>query len=544
MRLSQVVAQGGVPGVQVANAGRGEALVAQTLSQVSDYAFDVLERRQRVQGATEAANLLAEMELGLTQIDEGLKTTTTDPDEYLTKRAELVGKLRGQITERARMPAAQQALALKLPGLLADREQQAVKFSNRLFVDGQEAAVNSTLDYRAKLAGQALTADDLQRQYVEGLRAIVGVAPDGDLKDSRQWANAPLFGRAKLQEKVTAWRDRVFGEAADRTVNQDPDGFLAEIAKPGGGMYHELDPAKRNAYIARAQEKSAALARERNRSWEAFHKRLEEEAESERKVAVTDLRSQALKGSLSIAQLDDAKAMRQVDAAEYEHLYKLATAPNRRPSDEATLQDARLRARRQFPTISEAELRRLNVAGKLNDKDTDELLSFVISRGEDLKGEVDTQLTGRQSQAEQRLRETFGIITPFSQLDPLEQKLLNTASAELTARSKRFGGPDDPLDAVNDIIKRYKPMIDSTAQLKASQIRETLMPQARPAAGEDVHAAAGKLEAWWRALTPAQQTMQRGVYEAEQRKLLDLQRAEDREKAATAPEKPAGGKTK
>lgn len=414
--------------------------------------------RQRL-SRIEADDLDSQFQLAvLEQLDK--HATITDPDEYTKAMTDALAGVRTEISGRAKQPYTKQILESKINGRMAAETGKALEHGRVLRNQHVGATVTRTLDNIERLAGQVPIADSA------GFAGYVAQG-EGLLEDA-----APNIGGAEAARKLAiAHRERLFSERAERHSREDPGGFLGAV----GSLYGGLDPMKRNAYVAGAETRIIDAVKQNNAEREKYFVALDKEAEQERESQMIDLRAQGVKGTLSVAAIDMAKATRVITTQEeYATLYKLATTAAVRESNPDVRMNADLRSNRTVPTITEAELDREYKAGRLNEKDWDTYKTRVMDRNKGLKAEGLTERKFRHQQAEQVMQAGIGIAGPQDKWDKQDLQLWSFALADLTARSNAYDGKEDSLAVARDIGERYAPIRQRRMKLQVEEIIQTL----------------------------------------------------------------------
>ena len=258
-------------------------------------------------------------------------------------------------------------------------------------------------------------------------------------------------------------------------------------------------------------------------------------------VTVSDLFAQAGRKTLTMEALESARVEWQLSRVDYDAIKdELAKPAEEAASDSATLDRVDADVHSQFPRMTERQLLQWRQTGKLNRKDYLAAQDRLRETRESLLNRGDSLQMRHHSQAEQEGMADLGIPLFFDKLEPKKEKARAAFLRELRTRSTAYGGQEDALVIKDEIIPRYKKLLDQDAQLTIEQTRKLLRPEfPTPEA----------LEAAFRARPPQ---ITKGEYEAQKRLFLDLdtateiQRANDRAAAERkkTPTKPGQGGTR
>lgn len=521
MKLPQILATQPIPAAMPAGRAQGTGFgaaflplqaAASGLTRAADMLAQVEEQKRKVAVAGEVSDLASKAELDLGTFGIELGRTERDPEAYLQKWGDYATELRTSLLEQTTYPESRAALTTKFNAFFADQALKARKVADGLFVDRQEATLDTTLDRLAQLAGSTALADPgtFIAKYRDGLDAIGG--------------QVTVLGEKKAVDLAQKFRERLFYERGRRQVEADPQGFLTEVES--GKLYRELSPERRDSLTQRAtnlidQRERQALAAEERQA-----RALQHQFEADAKAKVAELDAKAADRTLTLGELEHYRTLRAVDGDNYRRLRTILDNPKDAPSDPGALQDATIAVYRVNPTISQRHLQGLFEAGKLSTKDYQSLSSHLTVRLDHARSETRTVANQRQAQAEQVLREGLGITGPFDTLSltPVAKNLVALSTRELTDRSNAFDGKEDPIEAARDILARLGPIREQQVGLSAENLRQTLRyptPDALEAARN-----AGQITG------PA--------YETERRKFLDLKAAEQRAAEAAQRRKATG----
>ena len=442
-----------------AESGVGEAAqyIGANLTRAVDIYARAEQHKRDVATRQEISTLSAEWEREAAAGDAAL-ALERDDQEYLRQHGEMLTKIQTDIRSRVKNPDAAQALEIKLNGLRAHREAAAYKHANALFIDQGKRNLDDTLDTRKNLAGLAGDDETFRRHFQEGLVAID--------------AAVPVIGPEDAGKRRRTFREETLNARALNEANTDPEGFVENA----DGRFRDLDAKVRESLKETARNKVESNRKSANAEWEKYYKRIEDEAESERRAQITKLEADALAGRLSIRQLDDARAMRIVDTREeYKALHTAITAePKETPSDPASLTFVQLRTRGATPGITSKMLDSLFTTGKLNRKDWLEEKGKLQGRIDHLKAEGRTEQNQEQAQAEQVLKAGLDLTAPQDKWDLQDAQLYARALDELTSRSKAFGGQENALEVARELGERYAPIRQQRIKLKVEDYKRSL----------------------------------------------------------------------
>jgi hypothetical protein len=479
----------------IADAGQN---VSRSLSRAALVISEAQRAKQDLAIRTEAAAAKASLEVGLAEMDAELHQMERDPDGYLTKYNAGAKSLRESLKKGMKYPEAQAIFEAQGERIVGMGRVGAMKHSNTLFTEGQEATLAATLDAKRTVAGQRAISDDagFEQDYMDGVAAI------GNLQ--------PLLGKKKTVEATIKWRKDLLEERARRHADTDPEGFLASTDR-----YAQMDADKRDVFVERAKGKVETLRKTAIAEQDKWFDRVEKEAETERKAQLTALEAKALNGALTLDELDDARRMRIVSTREeYAALHTAATKEREAISKPAVLQRFSIAAHSAIPTVTPEAIDKAFIDGDLNRKDWKELKDKVISRLDHLKSEGRTEANQRHSQAEQVLKSGLGITGLLDKYDDQDKQLVDIALREMTARSNAYGGKEDPLAVANELVNRLAPVRQERMRLSVPAIGQTLRFPAADAASAMAR------------LNQERKNLPAAVVAQEERKIADMTRAE------------------
>jgi len=512
-------------GAGLVAAGRGIEGAATDLNQIGG-AINRVEAQKYKQGVDVESNTLStRMDIDAGAALEDAKLTERDPDGYLTASEKIMEKAYQDAIQQAKYPETKARLAQHYLKLQAGKGLEARKYSNDLYDQRQEGLRDEGLENlktlganapdRARMIGTNEPGTALQEPgagdyLVQGLDLI-----NQSTRDEKKAADLRIKFKADFLK-----------ERGVRGIQQDPD--------------IDLEPFKRvlppTMYDDLVTKKKAAI-NEREQSWDKYYKRLEEDAESERQMQLTNARAAAEKGTLTVSGLDQLRAMRVVVKPEEQAaLYAAITATKKEePSDPDTLDRLSYKVHRSVPTASQAELDTAMKIGKLNRKNWQELSDRLTLRGDHLRAENRTIVNQEMTQAEQVLRAHSGITTAFDQMTGEDKYLFLSGLRDITQRSAGggLGGKENAGDVAKEVGARIFEIRQPGLGLAIETIRGTLKFPAQTS--EEAKQA---LEEKFKA-----KLIPEGVYKAEQVKIIELQRAEiaARPKTPTKPSDSSSG---
>lgn len=503
------------------------AAAAQGFQQVAQAAARFGEIRARAEKAKydqgvkiEAATLQSQMELSATEQLEMLKLTETEPDQYTTKAQKVIQNVYQETLRQAKYDQTKAALQQHLQTVLKTKGVEVLKYSNELYRGRNLGLLETNLANLKTLGSMAPDQPSVLEEGRGGEFAMmtrVKGASDYFREGQEAIADATaLLGPKGAAEQQLAWRQGFAYERGYRALRDDPDaniGLLRTLMKP-----EQYD---------RLEKQQDAARKSREAEWDKYYARLEKQAEEERQGLLTTARSDALQGQLTLEGLERLRQARVIKKPdEYDVLYRIIANPKERPSDPEVLRRVDLAVHRQMPTISEAQLDGLLDQG-LNRKDW-------LAAKEKLVGRRTAIANEEQAQAEEQLRLSVGMSGPLDVLDREDQQLLAIAMRELTARSSAFpenGGKERPLSVAREIADRIAPIRQERLRLTGPKIGRTLRPEIQAETSAEATARLNRMRGTW----SREEILQ------EERKIIDMFRAEQRALDAGAKKPEAGG---
>jgi len=198
-------------------------------------------------------------------------------------------------------------------------------------------------------------------------------------------------------------------------------------------------------------------------------------------VTVSDLFAQAGRKTLTMEALESARVEWQLSRVDYDAIKdELSKPAEEAASDSATLDRVDADVHSQFPRMTERQLLQWRQTGKLNRKDYLAAQDRLRETRESLLNRGDSLQMRHHSQAEQEGMADLGIPLLFDKLEPTKEKARAAFLRELRTRSNAYGGQEDALVIKDEIIPRYKKLLDQDAQLTIEQTRKLLRPAVLP----------------------------------------------------------------
>lgn len=487
MKLPTVLAQADVPAsfpvprasqalaIPAAQAAQSAMEVGSTTAHAANTYGAAAAVLRRADAQAEVDRTFATLVDEFTQRDLQLKTQEggLDPDQYPTQLNAALTELHTQATEQMKYPEAKAALAHKLATFRREKivaaQYDALKIKN-----GQVAIVEGVLQQQdANLAVNARKPDG---------------SPDVDARQAA-FARGMTRGEKGLREgRYSPDQAGAMTKGFLRTVQQgqiqrdlrDPTLRAAVISTLLAGGYDHIDPDDQFRLAKTAQDQSDAEAKA---TWEATEKWWKEQQTAK----VRELFSQAANKTLTLPQLETDAADWRLTREDYNAIRTELTKSHEAPSDEATLRRLDPLVHQVVPKITPRELTQLREAGKLARKDYLAYMDKVAARADVLAQRGDSLQMQAHNQAEQLGRAELGIPTLFDKLDANKEKAWGAYLRELTERSNAYGGQENPLAVANEILPRYKRLLEQDASLNIQQLQgligsEYPTPQALEAA--------------------------------------------------------------
>jgi hypothetical protein len=463
--------------------------------------FADLEREKKNVASKQETDLLsAELERDVAVQDSNLRTLIRDPDEYTTAYRKMLEDVTTATRKRASSGEVAARFDAKVTPYLGRKVADGVVHSNSLFKERGMAQLDATLEERKMLAGLAMDDVVFDQQMKKGLEAI----------DNATWMLQGKAGDAKRE-----FKDSILGARAYSEAKNMPERFL----ETADSRYAELDAKKREELKVGAKAQIETDRKSRNAEWESYFKRMDDEAETERKNLLTTLAAEAEKGLLTVQQIDDARAQRIITTPEeYRTLLKASQTAGEERSDPDTLTSVQLQTRSAVPRITPERLDSLFLAGKLSRKDWTEEKGKLQTRLDFLKSEGRTERNQEGAQAEQVLKAKLGLTAPQDQWDKQDGQLYALALDELTARTFGPDAKEKALDVANEIATRMAPIRQERIKMTVETYKQSLPVVLRSDTSDK--ALQGVL------LLRQSGAISQGTYDAYRRTILDWKRLE------------------
>jgi len=286
-----------------------------------------------------------------------------------------------------------------------------------------------------------------------------------------------------------------------RELDADPRATLAQIDTnkvpfPVTDEQRKTMRAGAVSRIEREEAKAQAAENARLKAQADEEKRLEKEMKRDQEATEDALRQKMRRGESIAAELEfmGSSGTRELSPEGQRRLIQESdarTADRKVESVAATVTEASIRARsvRVSPT-DRTWLRAQLLAGKLSVADFDKYDDKMVQNLKSGEDETKAQVNDRHQQAEQRVRAGLGITGLLDMVDQGRQKAYDLALEELTNRSARYDGTEDPLSVADEIIPKYKAYIggDTTlsreglaraAKALDAQYQQGLIPEGR-----------------------------------------------------------------
>lgn len=206
-------------------------------------------------------------------------------------------------------------------------------------------------------------------------------------------------------------------------------------------------------------------------------KRMADEAKERDMTAWTqDALKPDMRPSDMIARLDSLVKTHHIKDTEYQRMYATLTRPEKEvESDGPTLRRVIADTHSMQPKMSEADLNGLFDRHLLNRKDWITALNRRRETLESNRREGHSLVMQQHAQAEQELLKHAGVVTPFSQLDAVQEKLVPEVLTELRRRSSAYpGGKESPLKVTEELIPRIRGTLSRDAQFSRAELEKQM----------------------------------------------------------------------
>lgn len=478
MKLQQLLPQTGIPAAAPYPSVSGDALAAPATAAARGFAglqrqalvaLGAIRREEETRKAleirTDAAVTQALVEVELDDLDQSLRATITDPDEYLAARNEGARTIVEGLADRVKHPETLTLLQAKIPRVLGTREIAAKQHARGLFVGQRKAALTTGLDAFTRVAGSTPIGDE--QEFARIYADAQGLIDEFE----------PLLGPEAAAQQRIKTREALFDERARRDSQEDPAGFLQREAS---GKYRGMDPNKRDTYVNAAGLKVAAMEKDEAARFERFLVGVEREADQEREARLMTLSEKATAGTLTVADVQRERSYSTFKTREeLEHYLKLATVEAKREreeSDPETYFRLAEGVRQVHPTTSRASLNKALQTGALVRKDWDALTKELLSRADAAKDERKADLLRQHGQGEQNFRLWLGVTPGMEGLRAHDERvtLLTEIFREYAARSAGMYGREDPKAVEAELFERYQPRRDRAFRMSLDATRAML----------------------------------------------------------------------
>ena len=527
MKIPQVLAQESValaPRVRMGTSltGQGEEVLGRGL-------LDVSKGFQRL-AKIEDTLVQEDMKLNLVETLSALK------DEYARREIDTRSRLGQPITAGGLEPTAYQPEMAKTAQDLLPRYESQLKYPSSIGAFRAHALPYLTEQgIKARFEGFRLQQADLETRdgiLTEQLINRAVLAPTqaeraGAFAQALDMARSGVASGRYTGEQGAAKFKYILSAVERGTALRDfriPDRQSETVQKLVTGTFSTYLSAEEQFTLGKTLQ--AQADQEYKQTRDAIDKWFKDEQEA----TISDLFAQAGAKTLTVEALEAARLEWRLSRTDYAAIQHELVKPAEEPaSDQATLDRIDGDVHSQFPKITEQQLLQLRQTGRLNRKDylaaQDQLRQTrngLLTRGETIQMRHHTQ-------AEQEGMADLGIPLLFDRLEPRKEKARAAFLRELRTRSNAYQGQEDALTIKDEIIPRYKKLLDQDAQLSIEQTR-TLLKFTTPANLEDAY---------------RRRQITKGEYEAQRRLFLDLDTAVEIQRAnerAAAERKAAAGK--
>lgn len=266
------------------------------------------------------------------------------------------------------------------------------------------------------------------------------------------------LGRIRSAHEYNLSRDAV---QADGFV--DPAGTANRLLDPQDTTYSGIEAADRFT-LARQFLNDA---RQRENALDKAHQDAKDDA-------LLDAVIKANSGELTIDQLNSAARQWGFSRQDYTSLHEvIVNGPPQKQSVPGVLQDSMIAVYSTPPRITQGELTQQLQGGQINLEDFQKLSNALRIHKQQAQETGDASLGRRQTQAQTLLRSALGFASDFDIGDEDQKTMLALGMDELTRRSSYFGGIEDPLVAVDGIIKKILPQRAGMVATRINALRKT-----------------------------------------------------------------------
>jgi len=316
----------------------------------------------------------------------------------------------------------------------ASAYREAVNYQRSLFVKEDTANVEQGLSDFLRLAQQATTPEDAQRNIDMG--------------------NALLDGKHMILGAMETFRQR-------KNFNDEWNMYQNKQQIDLSGNYDRAAAAKLlgPSHITTLDAYRETSMRHQNVEFDKRQHANDREAEAERQRLLVEIDQKVTNGVYTLKDLDNDVEQRVVaHGAEYEHIRTRITNPRDEASDPATWRDVSADVWSPTPSYTPARIRALMDQGRLNIADGRMAMGMLTSKIEAKDKEDYTRAVGEGEKA-------LGIITPFSQLDKREGKLVTDFLREFNSQVR---SPSNPAGvAPRELLYRVLPAFLDRASAEA-----------------------------------------------------------------------------
>ena len=439
---------------------------------------------------------------GAQEMDEAVMKTIDDSElTYATRVPSFEGRamqIRRGLMEKAPSDTVRAELGPMLDRLYQPNRHKVLEFSYKTFQSSTRAGIDDAIQNTARMAANEPDRN-LALFYEEAVETLItSVGP-------------AIFTPEQVRGKREGYRATVAKSEGEKLIQDNPAAFVER----GAELFSQrLAPGTFDPMMVRAQGRVEANRKERNARQERFDAEMDKQYDTDRRALLADFENRALKGELSMGEIEVRLEMKQLTREDVTRLRGYIDNPaGIGRSDPDTYRRIGLDAAGMNPKTTEEAIDGLVDSKLLAPKDAVAFKSTIAAKRKALLDEAKADRRSFHAQAEQRVMTALTTRSPFEVLDPVSQKAKTLALDELTARSSAYKGSEDPLDVADQIIPRYQQTLVDGNRLTGDALRKTIPPQYRVLA--DVEAA-------WTA-----KRIQRAEYEFLKRQFLNLRQAED-----------------
>jgi hypothetical protein len=491
---------GGVPGAAFLDPARYGALatfgtrtaayqLGGVAREVEQLAGEQLERGRRAAEQLRRQNIAAEADikveeyrrLAAEQLDLIRDDATIRPEDLATRVRERGMQIRQGLTKRLDYPESLGLIERRITHLQTNDEIQAraegrqrshaeliAKTDLLLNTDERDAVFGATPEIRA--AGKA-----------QGVARIAELGTTGVLPGAAASARIEAFGQ-QVQR----------GEILRDARSPDPQVRAQTVQALTEGQFPFLPPAEQLQMAQTIQAEDAR--REQKRTDE-----LEKAERAKYQALMSDLYLRAEEGTLTIPEFNQAvrdNRIRREDQAAINAVLTRDPTEKERPSTQEVLHQVIFAAGSSNPTISEQQIKALHaswLAGGegLSTKDAAAALNRVRETNEgnvrfarSMALQARSVMLQEHSQAEQNLRAGLNVPADLDKVDKTQRKVMSDAFLEFQSRSQGSGGRLPPLQAAQQVIDKYRPMLGQAANMSVQQQGQAVRFPSLPALEE------------------------------------------------------------